>query len=193
MNDQQTITNAISLILVIVTGLYVFLTWRIAQSNSRSLTQMNEQFQETIRPFVIPIIKIRNSVFLSIEIENMGKSPATNLELSLDKDFFQFAEDSQDRNIRRFEAFNQVIQIFAPGEKLRFDLAQGFNIDVVKDGRNLTPKHFSISATYESNGRKYADTFHIDVGPYMHTHTRKTASENLEIIAKHLEKIASKQ
>lgn len=186
-------TDIISLVLVAVTGVYVYLTWRIAESNKRSISLMSDQFQETVRPFIVPKIAIDHGVIVCLEIENTGKSPATDLTLKIDRDFFQFAEDTPERNVRTFEAFSQTIRTFAPGEILRFDLAQGFNIDRRSGDRNLTPKNFVVSATYNSNKHKYTETYHIDIAPYMHTHPRKSTSEYLEIMSKALEKIASRK
>ena len=186
----QVATNVIALLLLLATGIYVVLTGKIARANSVQIATMNEQFQETVRPVIVVSIKVRVAQLLCLEIENFGRSPAHRLRLTIDRDFFQFADMKPDHNLRNFHAFQQEIQTFAPGARLRFDLAQGFNFDKEANGTILTPSMFVVRAEYSSLTKKYYEDFHIDIRPYMNTNWTKTADESLENIERHISKLA---
>jgi len=59
-------TNIISLILVVVTGFYVVLTWKIAKANNRMIDTMTTQFRETVRPYVTASLAVREEMFFCI-------------------------------------------------------------------------------------------------------------------------------
>ncbi len=165
-----TSTNWLSLLLIIITGVYVFLTWKILKSNNLMIQTMTEQFQESVRPYVTATLAIREGVIFVLEIKNRGKTPATNLELRLDKDFYQFSNDLEDRNLKNFQAFNQTISTFSPRETLSFDLSQGFNMGTKIENKILTPTQFKVSLNYFFLNSTYSETFVIDTAPYMSVH-----------------------
>ena len=191
--NGQGATNLISLALVVITGVYVYLTRQIAVTNQKQIEPSREQFLATIRPFVVARISIRHTVFLSLEIENIGKTPAQDLKLEISKPFHQFAKSDAGSNIQTFEAFNRSIPTFSPSELFRFDLSQGFNLNKEHDGKLLTPMQFDVTASYKSDFDIYNETYHIDLLPYFHTHTPRSASEYLEKIESHLNVIARKK
>lgn len=181
-------TNLLSFVLVVVTGATVMLNWRIANANKGMLENIREQYRDSIRPVVFPVIKFRDQIVARLIIGNTGKSPAYRLRVLIDKDFWQFADR---RNIRDFNVFNKEVPVLAPGGEIVIDLAQGFNLDREIDGQNVTPIEFNISVSYASkDGEEFHDTVAIDLGPYMQTHTPKTLSESLALIEKHLKQIA---
>lgn len=181
-------TNLISLILVIVTGVYVLLTWRIANANKGMLDNIREQYRDSLRPVVYATLQVRSQVVMRLAITNSGRSPAYRLRVTIDKDFIQFAHG---RNIREFNIFNREIPVLAAGGAIVIDLAQGFNLDREQDGKVLTPLEFNIALSYSSNDNKlFEETVPIDLSPYMQTHTPLSSSESLALIEKHLKKIA---
>lgn len=184
-------TNLISLILVLVTGAYVYLTWRIAKANQGMLDNIREQYRDSLRPVVFPSLQVRNQVVLTLVITNSGRSPAYRVRIGLDRDFFQFAEAG--RNIRDFPVFNQEIPVLAPGAELPIDLAQGFNLNKEHEGRNITPSKFNVTVSYASRDQEFAETVPIDIGPYFETHHSKSIGEWLGEIEKQIKKIADKR
>jgi hypothetical protein len=182
-------TNVISLVLVIVTGIYVFLTWRIANANKGMLDNIREQYRDSLRPVVMPTLQIRDQIVLRLAISNTGKSPAYRLRVGLDKDFLQWADRG---NIREFNVFQKEISVLAPGGEIVIDLAQGFNLGREANGQILTPLEFNVSLSYASkDGEQYKETVPIDLAPYMQTHTPKTIAESLALIEKHLKAITA--
>ena len=184
-------TNLISLILVIVTGVYVLLTWRIANANKGMLDNIREQYRDSLRPVVFPSLQVRDQVVLALAITNSGKSPAYRVRVQIDRDFFQFAEPT--RNIRDFPLFNQEIPVFAPGAEIPIDLAQGFNLNKEHEDRNITPSKFNVTVTYASRDQEFEETVPIDIGPYFETHHPKSIGEWLGEIEKQIKKIADKR
>lgn len=185
-------TNLISLVLVVITGGYVFLTWRIARSNGQMIKTMASQFKETIRPYITVSIAVREGVVFVLEIRNSGRSPAKDLTLKIDRDFYPFATLSEERNIKNQTAFTSPISTFSPRETLTFDLSQGFNMDTEKEGKNLTPSEFLINASYEFSGTFYTEQFHISTKHYMGVHAPKSTEEHLAKIEEHLRKLLNK-
>ena len=72
-------------------------------------------------------------------------------------------------------------------------LSQGFNLDTQKDGKNLTPSAFTVTATYNFGAKSYNERHDIDLRHYFNT-SPPTSDGVLELrkIRKALEKIASK-
>jgi hypothetical protein len=183
-------TNLISLVLVLVTGVYVLLTWRIANANKGMLDNIREQYRDSLRPVIFPSLQVRDQIVLRLVISNSGRSPAYRVRVGLDRDFFQFADPH--RNIRGFNIFNKEIPVFAPGTEFPIDLAQGFNLDKDHEGQNITPSTFNVTVSYASGDQEFEETVPIDLNPYFSTHHSKSAAEWLGLIEKHLSKIADR-
>jgi hypothetical protein len=183
-------TNLISLILVLVTGMYVCLTWRISNANKGMLDNIREQYRDSLRPVVIASIQVRQAVFIRLVIANSGRSPAYRVSVRLDRDFFQFANPA--RNIRDFNLFNREIPVLAPGTEFPIDLAQSFNLDKEHEGKNITPSAFNVTLSYASKDDHFEETVRIDLKPYFQTHHPRSSAEHLGDIEKHLKKIADK-
>jgi len=161
----------------------------VVHSTNRQVALLADQFRETNRPFVIAKLGTYAGVIFSLEIENIGRSPATSLRLSLDKDFYPFGNN---KNLRELEAFNREIPTFAPGERMTFLLSQGHKMDNVIDGVDRTPSRFSVSAMYDFQSRAYAETYLIDTEHYNGVLALKRNSDILSDIAGHLKTMASK-
>jgi hypothetical protein len=184
-------TNLISVILVAVTGIYVALTWRIANANKGMLDNIREQYRDSLRPVIFPSLQVREQVVLTLVFTNTGRSPAYRVRIGIDNDFFQFAEPQ--RNIRNFNIFNDEIPVFAPGTEFPIDLAQGFNLDKEHEGRNLTPTTFNITVSYASRDQEFEEIVPIDLKAFFQTHHSKTTAEWLGKIEEQLRTIANKK
>ena len=57
----------------------------------------------------------------------MGRSPALNLNLRMDKDFF-FNADKNGQNLAKLPVFTQPIDSLAPGARLQFVLGAGHTV-----------------------------------------------------------------
>jgi len=177
--------------LVAITAIYATVTWRIAKSNNRMVEAMEAQNEAINRPIVIARILVRHSTILSVGFKNIGQTVARDVRIEIDRDFYQFAERRQESNIRSFNIFNYPIPVLAPDGEIAFDLAQGFNLGIEKEGEVVTPMGLEFKISYNSStGRSYSDLFPLDFRPYMHSHHPRTEAEHLESIEKHLKKIA---
>ena len=134
--------------LALITGLYAYFTVQILRANRRVADEMALQRRDILRPVISIGPDFDEYLVASLVIKNAGQSPATNLVLTLDKDFYPFAEDTK-TSLKSYSIFNTPIATLAVGASLRFDLAQGFNLDKSKNGKALTPLEFKIDATYE--------------------------------------------
>ena len=178
---QDLIGGIMTVVAAFIGGYYVI------RSTTRQVEALSSQFRETVRPYVIARLTTRAGVLFVLEIENIGQSPASNLNLGLDRDFYQF----NDRlNLREASAFNRTIPHFSPGEKISFDLSQGFNLNNMVDGVNRTPHQFMVGAEYHFGGYRYHETYLIDLDYYFQASALKHPSDHLDDISKGIQAIA---
>ena len=193
MTTAEILALSVNATLAIITGLYAAFTFKILKANQRMADEMALQRRDMLRPVISVAADVDEFLVVSLTIKNTGASPATNLRLTLDTDFYAFAEDSEARNIRNNPIFTAPVSAFSPGSQLRFDLAQGFNLGTSENDKVLTPMRFKINAQYEFAGFQYNEDFNIDLHPFMgSTIKRSKMNDELEKIRKILERLASK-
>lgn len=175
-------------LLVLITGYYAWVTQSIAKSNKLMVQKVSEQIESQTRPVVSVTIGVRSKVVFYLRIANVGRSTATNLMLTVDRSFHRWSEKTDESDIRLLRLFREEIATFAAGEAFEVDLSQGFNINVKKNGENISPDRFDIEATYSSGQTRYSERFAIDLRPYMGTRGAYTVVEELGEIRKVLEK-----
>jgi hypothetical protein len=176
-------------ILVFVTTIYVYLTHQLAKASEASVKAVTAQSEAMLRPYIIfePFVR-PNTPFMYLRIKNIGKTAAQNVSLTIDRDFFQFAE--MDKNLKDAIAFNTVIDSFAPDSEILFGLGQGWVLFGDKADHNKTPNQFSISAKYSYSGKEVVERNYIDLRPFVGSEGAKDpVVEELEKIRKVIEKI----
>lgn len=157
-------------LLVLITGFYAWATFRILKANQDMATAMARQLELQLRPYVQPFLFIHPGTnIFCLRVKNMGKSAATNLRLSLDRNLFQFGEKRDEKNLRNLIAFSQPIQSFPPSAELEFWLAQGPHLFGANVDDNVTPRIFSVTAAYEYSGKSVEETTTIDFRPYLNS------------------------
>ncbi len=154
-------------ILVIVTGFYAWVTFKILKANESVLKEMRGQQEALFRPYISisPVVYTDNPIFF-LKVHNTGRSSADNLSLTIDKDFYQFGEKKDDRNLRNFSAFSSKIDSFVPNAQMLFYLAQGFVIFGKDAKKDITPSIFTVTAQYEFSGKSVQEQTVIDLRPY---------------------------
>ena len=185
------VMEALTGVLVLVTAIYAYLTYKLAQSSAASVAAMERQNWEASRAFVVVAPFVRpHTPFLYLRVSNSGRSSALNLQLQIDRDFFQFAEARKpDQNLRSKTAFTQVIDAFHPGQELIFALAQGWNIFGDKAQSEACPAKFSVAATYDCLGQRVSESNPIDLTAFMGSEgERDPLVEELERVRKAIEK-----
>jgi len=183
--------DILTAVLVIITGFYAWATFRILRANEKVVSVMERQAVAMVRPYitVAPFV-LPGTPLISLKIANSGQSAARNLRMTMDRDFYKFAEKQEGKNIATFVAFQQPIDMLAPGAELIFDLAQGFKIFVEDADEGIVPKVFTISASYEFPGGSVEERNTIDLRPFMESTTpRDQVVTELQEIRKAIEKI----
>ena len=178
-------------VLALITAIYAYLTYRMAKASEASVEAVREQSEAMMRPYVSisPFIRPQ-ALFLYLRIANTGRTGAQKLQLTLDRDFFQWGEtDNPEKNLRNRNAFSLPINSLAPGAELLFALGQGWVLFGEKANPVATPVQFNVTATYEFFGKNVEEVNHIDLRPYLGTEgEHDPVVEELERIRKVLEK-----
>src|ERR1043165_7242303 len=112
------IIEILTAVLVIITGVYSYFTYKMAQRNAEMVEQMKAQHLSFIAPAVNSSIRIKHGSVFCLTVKNTGQSAALNLRLSLDRDIHQFANPDVASNIRSFPMFQETMTRFAPRQEL---------------------------------------------------------------------------
>lgn len=177
-------------ILVLVTGFYAYVTFKILKANEGVLSEMQAQQDALYRPYVSisPVLHIDNSC-ISLKIKNTGKTAAHNLKLSVDKDFYQFGNKDDKDNLRNLSAFTEIIDSFVPESEMLFYLAQGFKIFGNNADEKITPSIFTITARYSYGEKTVVEKTKIDLRPYLNSAIpQDPIVDNLKDIKKSMDK-----
>jgi hypothetical protein len=184
------IIEYLTAILVFVTAIYVYLTHRMAKASEASVQEIREQSEATRRPYIVvaPFIRPHTSV-LYLRVRNTGQTSAHNLRLTLDRDFFQFGENTNpSSNLRTVTAFSTPIDSLPPGAELIFSLAQGWVLFGKSANPEVSPVQFNVSANYQFFGKTVEELSAIDLRPYIGSEgERDPIVEELERIRKVME------
>ena len=176
---------------VLLTAMFAGLTVFILRANRAAVGAMREQMADQNRPFVSVTVQVRmGTPVIQLLIKNVGRSHAQNLRLRLDRDFFQYGENSEGRNLAKQSAFSQPIDCLPPMSELLFDLGIGFKI--FESGANLTtcPHTFEVSANYEYGKVKYSEKTQVDLRPYLGTSVpQHPVVEELERVRKSIDQL----
>ncbi len=177
---------------VLLTAMFAGLTFFILRANRAAVGAMREQMADQNRPFVAVTVQVRmGTPVIQLLIRNVGRSPAQNLRLRLDRDFFQFGEQAESRNLAKQSAFLQPIDCLPPMSELLFDLGMGFEIFASGADPTICPHTFEVSAEYEYGKNKYSEKTHVDLQPYMGTSVpRHPVVEELERVRKSIDNLS---
>ena len=186
-----TTTDFITGVLAAITAFYAWVTFRIMKANHQVVDEMREARDAALRPYLtINVFHIPKNPVFYLRIANTGQSGASNVRLTLDKDFFQYGQQSHP-NLKNSVAFHDSIEQLPPGAELVFGLAQGF---VVLDPANesVTPPVFSVQATYSFGEKTFSEKTTIDLRPYRDGMLpASTESEELKKIREQLEQLVA--
>ena len=171
MRDIMTIEN-LTVVLIIVTAIYAYLTYRISVANEKSVAAINFQTESMLRPYVVVEAFFRpNTAIINLRIKNHGKSGAENLTIEIDRDFFQLGNEK--RNLKKLSAFNSKIDLLAPQSELLFTLASAQEIFSENANEALLPKKFSIKTSYSFGTKTITENHNIDLNPFLGASTNK--------------------
>jgi hypothetical protein len=153
-------------LLIIITGFYAWATYRILQANEEVVKVMGDQLEALRRPYITiaPYI-VPGTPLMGIKISNTGQSPAQNLTLSMDKNFY--IQGNKKRNLAQFKAFVEPIEMLAPGTEIIFDVGTAIQIFSKDADQNIMPRVFGITASYEFFGKIVIEKNIIDLNPFL--------------------------
>ena len=172
--------------LVLITGGYAYLTFKMSKTSERSVQMMKAQTEAMSRPYLVvqPLVRPATSL-MYLKIYNSGKTPALKVKLELDRDFFQFGESN--KNLKEFGIFSSRLDSFAPNQELFFGLGQGW--DIFGDSKKSLPKQFVVTATYSYMNKVVVEKSHIDLCLFEQSEGEANPIvEELKIIREALEK-----
>ncbi len=170
LSDTYTTTDILTGVLVIITTFYAWATYYILKANKGVVKIMQSQLEQVSRPYIQASMFIRTGTpLLNLRIQNTGKSAAQNLKLDIDRDYFQFGEKKDNKNIRLKSAFQRQISCFPPDSVIEFALGMGHQIFSQTADDDVSPKSFSVTATYSFSGKRVNEVTEIDLSPYLET------------------------
>lgn len=178
---------------VLLTAIFAGLTFFILRANRAAVAAMRDQMADQNRPFVAVTVQVRmGTPVIQLLVRNAGRSPAENLRLHLDRDFFQFGEKGESRNLAKQSAFSKAIDCLPPMSELLFDLGVGHQIFAGEADQAVCPHTFIVSADYQHAKNKYSEQTHVDLRPYMGTSVpQHPVVEEMERVRKSIDKLTS--
>jgi len=187
LTEWLTLTN------VFLTAVFAGLTFFILRANRATVTAMREQMADQNRPFITVTVQIRvGTPVIQLLVKNVGRSPAQNVTLRLDRDFFQFGEQDEGRNLAKQSAFSKPIDCLPPMSELLFDLGMGFEIFKSDADLKICPHTFTVTAEYQHAKTQYSEQTHVDLRPYMGTSVpQHPIVEELDKVKKSIDKLTS--
>lgn len=174
---------ASQILMVLLTFVYVVGTLLLVRAGNKTVLQMQEQTWAANRALIVSRLSLHGQL-LWLVVSNEGRSAATYVRLTLSQEILKLGHE--DSKLTEAGLFSRVIQTIPPKMNYYFLLAPGW----IKPGTQGLPSDFEISATYETDGRKVAETTHLDVGILEgQDFPPRDADEHLKKIASLLEKI----
>lgn len=157
---------AATFLLVLVTVVYVLLSYFILRANKAAVEVMQKQHEASLRPYIVPsTFLVPGNYMISLQISNVGKIAAEDLQLNLDKDYYPSREKEVDeRSLRNAYIFQNKVTTFAPGERRVFYLGTGE--DIFGDISSRRPHQFTITATYSFSGKTVSEQTVMDLETY---------------------------
>jgi len=160
----------------------------------RQADALTAQAAATSRPYISVRIRMRHDTLRVLEIENIGKSPALDLVMALNKEFHIMGVTESERipGIHRAFSFHNTIPVFSNGMKLLFPLATGDKLKDSSPDDPLIPLVFTLTATYGYAGQRYSEVHSIDLRLFDNSMVEKNFElDRLSTISKSLESIAA--
>ena len=184
MAIEELITLLLTTTLVGITGYYARVTHKM-------LKIMQQQSEAVTRPYLtINVFSEPHGVLYYLRIANTGRTGASNVRLTLDRDFYQLGEKHMP-NLREASVFQQPIEQLPPGAEIIFGLAPAHVVLDDKADQSVAPQIFSINATYLYGEKHVSEMTTIDFRPYKESmHPPSVIADELQEIRKQLEKIA---
>jgi len=154
----------------LLTAMFAGLTFFILRANRAAVGAMREQMADQNRPFVSVTVHVRmGTPVIQLLVRNVGRSPAQNLRLRLDRDFFQFGERSEGRNLAKQSAFSQPIDCLPPMSGCSSILEWDSRYFESGADPTICPHTLKCRPSTNMGKNKYSEKTHVDLRPYLGT------------------------
>jgi hypothetical protein len=140
--------------LLIVTGVYAYLTHKIAQATEENSWQVN-------RAIVSARLNVSQRALLGIVFENLGKTPAKDLKITISLPVFQMVNDNKD--ISEVPMIKNGLENFPPNFPFEIYLGTTFEWLKKEANRERFTSNFNITTAYTTFGKTINETVTIDV------------------------------
>lgn len=187
-----TLADTLAAANVSITTVFAVLTFFILRANRAAVSAMRDQMNEQARPYVHVSIQVRmGTPVIQLLVRNVGKSPAQNLRLHIDRDFYQYGQKVEGRNLVRYSAFSNPIDCLPPLSELLFDLGTGPNIFSNDADPTVCPTTFEVAADYGHGKNTYSEKTQMDLRPYLGTSVpQNPVVEELERVRKSIDNMS---
>lgn len=140
--------------LLIVTGVYAYLTHKIAQATEENSWQIN-------RAIVSARINVTQRALLSVLFENLGKTPAKDLKITISRPVFQMISDKKD--ISEVPMIKNGLENFPPNFPVEIYLGTTFDWLDKEADRERFPSEFKVTMIYKTLDKVINESVTIDV------------------------------
>jgi hypothetical protein len=189
-DGDKRMIDILTALLVVITGFYAWVTFRILRANEAVVQAMRDQLEAQSRPYVHPsLFIVPGTNIFGLRVKNTGKTAASNLRLSIDKDFFLLAKKEDAQNLRKMNAFSKPIASFPPDAEIEFWVAQSPHIFDADADQAIVPHVFTVQSDYDFFEKSVSEKTTLDFHPFLNTNIPHSEVVNeLAKIRKLLEK-----
>jgi len=156
--------EVLTLLLVVITGVYAYLTFRILEANRASVATMNTQIEAATRPYVTVALSTERSGFLSFAVSNVGHSAAMDLQLKSEPEIKPVRASGSATTVGKIPdsigLFHHTIPYLAPSQRLEALVGHYSGVKT-----SYPELRFTISLQYKGSAGHYAETVELSLKP----------------------------
>lgn len=152
------IIEILTFLLVCITGVYAFLTWRYVRLTRDILEENRLMRLGTQKPIIAIYLRSETTDHTSVYfcVENIGAGPAYDVEFTTDLSFTLGRNRSLGSEVRILE---RGLRYFPPGKKREFHLSRGS----YPEHNELMQRQLEIATVYkDALDKKYEECFCLD-------------------------------
>jgi len=169
---MEVIMALLTLILVVVTAYYAWLTNRLAKASEKTAQLMKEQADSISRPrLIVSLLKWPNEPFIYLRVENIGMTSAENLTLKFGSDFGPLKDLEVMKKLSQSRFFKTTIKTYPPKSPVFFYIGQGSSL--AGNASDTTQPTFTITASYSFSGNTVSESTIVDLNQYDETALEK--------------------
>jgi hypothetical protein len=151
-------------LLVVITAVYAYLTFRILQANRASVAAMNAQVEAATRPYVTVAFSRERSGFLGFTVCNVGQSAARDLQLKSEPEIKPVRAAGSATTAGRISdsigLFHHAIPYLAPAQSLEALIGHYSGVKA-----SYPELRFTISVQYSGSAGRYVETVELSLKP----------------------------